>query len=188
MTKSMSESEQTRKISRFSRAEKLQPKIKRMGKMKKRKPREEELVRCGEAWAGAKMPTREVETLFATMRLTTNPLDGNRPFAGDDKDHGTEATYKIAKKICDVTDISQEHCFEHAGEQSVDCLERQEHELRTFHKSTSERTWKESVDCVGQGDMKLIRDGVTNIIKSAFPSAHGSRWKRSRSIERWSKF
>ena len=45
-----------------------------------------------EAWVGAKRsgPTGEVETTFTTIRLTTNFMDGNKPFARDDggMEHG----------------------------------------------------------------------------------------------------
>ena len=40
------------------------------------------------------MPTGVVETFFTTMRLTTNLLGGNKPFAEDEggKDHGAGAS------------------------------------------------------------------------------------------------
>ena len=50
------------------------------------------------------MPKGEVDTFFSTMQLTTNFVDGTRPFAEDEggKDHGTDATYEMIDSLRNV--------------------------------------------------------------------------------------
>ena len=52
------------------------------------------------------MPTEEVDTFFSTMKLTTNLVDGTRPFAEDEggKDRGTDATYEMIDSLRNVID------------------------------------------------------------------------------------